>query len=207
MNDVNKLIGRHYQKQRLAQHRKQSLRLRLQQAQRSESQQSKATQPARHGNRLWPLAQKFRWYHYGTVAMLLVLSVGLIHTNLLDGERSEKALRAAALYHKTKLQLDFEGQSIEQLRNKMDELPFELTLPEAANLQQFSLVGGRYCSINGQLAVHLRFVDRDSSRQYSLFQTALAPQLKRLDLADAEIDGMSVRLWSEDRNFYVQAGG
>jgi len=207
MNDVDRLVARHYRKQTYSPARKQVLEAKLE---RMPAAGLNASEPVEERNvrvRFWSSASNYHWLGQAAVGLILVAGLMFFYDSSLNRERSETTLRAAALYHKTRLQLDFEGNSIVELRSQMKELPFTLQLPVSVDLQTFRLVGGRYCSINGQLAAHLRFTNPDSGRHFSLFQTALAPQLERLDLSAENIDGMAVRLWNEKPNFYVRAGG
>jgi len=207
MNDVDRLVARHYRKQTYSRARKEALEARVERIPAAGLNTSEPVEKRNARVRFWSVASNHHWLGQAAVGLSLMVGLMFFYDSSLKRERSETTLRAAALYHKTRLQLDFEGSSIVELRNKMDELPFTLQLPVSVDLQTFRLVGGRYCSINGQLAAHLRFKNPDSGRHFSLFQTALAPPLERLDLSSENIDGMAVRLWNEKLNFYVQAGG
>lgn len=207
MNNLNKLVSRHYEQQSLSPHRRILLEQKLERIRPAKEPIDTISELGFRDKETAKPGGGLRWFHYATATVLLVLTTTVLQISSIDNERSEMALHAAALYHKTKLQLDFEGHSITELRNKMSKLPFSLSLPDTDNLRNLTLIGGRYCSINGQLAAHLRFVSQSSGQRYSLFQTSLVPDLQRLDIAETEVEGMPVRLWNNDKYFYVQAGG
>ena len=82
-------------------------------------------------------------------------------------------IREAAMNHTSKLQLDVETSELELLTAKMEKLDFPITLPSQLK-DRLSLIGGRYCTINGHLAAHLKFEDRELGGHLSLFMTPIA---------------------------------
>jgi len=117
MNDVNKLVSQHYKSKRLPRYRKENLLRKLAQLPQSDNASLTGEIPPQESTGGRFQGGMFRWYHYATVSMLLLIGVALAYSSLIDNERSDMALRDAALYHKTRLQLDFKGQSLAQLRS------------------------------------------------------------------------------------------
>ena len=131
-------------------------------------------------------------------SVLLMSVVALVHKNILTTQRTDVVLREAALNHSSKLQMDAEGQSMTELQNKLQELPFDIRLPESEWFEQLALVGGRYCTISGNLAAHIKLSNSETSEQYSLFLTPAAENLKTLQSPEVEVFGVDVKLWQEN---------
>lgn len=138
-------------------------------------------------------------------SFVLMSAVALVHQNILTTERTDVVLREAALNHYSKLQMDAEGQSLVELQNKLQELPFDIKLPESEFFQQLALVGGRYCTISGNLAAHIKLSNPETSEQYSLFLTPAADVVQTLESPEVEIFGVDVRLWQENDLVYAFA--
>ena len=131
-------------------------------------------------------------------SVLLMSVVALVHKNILTTQRTDVVLREAALNHSSKLQMDAEGQSMTELQNKLQELPFDIRLPESEWFEQLALVGGRYCTISGNLAAHIKLSNPETSEQYSLFLTPAAENLKTLQSPEVEVFGVDVKLWQDN---------
>jgi len=138
-------------------------------------------------------------------SVLLMSLVALVHKNILNTQTTDVVLREAALNHSSKLQMDAEGESLAELQNKLQELPFDIELPESELFQQLALVGGRYCTISGNLAAHIKLANPETSEQYSLFLTPVAENLKTLESHRDELFGVDVKLWQEKNVVYAFA--
>jgi len=110
-------------------------------------------------------------------------------------ERTSRTLQEAAMNHSTRLSLEFEGDSISEIDQKMSQLPFKVALPEAFG-EKFALLGARYCTINGELAAHVKFIDRSTDKQMSLFMARSVDELRSINDKDERIDGVNVKVWT-----------
>ncbi len=142
---------------------------------------------------------------YAVAAMLLLAVVVLAHQRSLVTQRTSLALREAAMNHVTKLQLDVEANGIDALQSGLAELPFDIELPDNPVFAKLALLGGRYCTISGNLAAHLKFSDPESQQQYSLFVTPYAGNLAEMESNTVEMSGIAVNLWRENDIVYAMA--
>lgn len=150
--------------------------------------------------------QRRKYFGFALAASVALLSVfAFVHQNILASQRTDMVLREAALNHASKLQMDAEGQTLVDLQSGLSELPFKIKLPAAEIFQQLALVGGRYCTISGNLAAHLKLSDPKTSQQYSLFLTPYADNLSSMDRSEVEISGVGVKLWREQDVVYAFA--
>lgn len=149
---------------------------------------------------------KKSYFGFGLAASILCLSLlGFFHQRELVTQQTQMVLREAALNHRSKLQMDAETDSIAELQIALSELPFKLKLPDAEIFKRLSLVGGRYCTISGNLAAHIKFADPDTAEQYSLFLTPYEDNLKMMSSPVVKITGVDVKLWREQDVVYAYA--
>lgn len=182
MSKIDQRLTNYYQAQTLNSSRLQSI---LAQSQRSR--------------------QRRRIPLYAAAAVVMMIMIGLLHQRSLDTQRISVALREAAMNHATKLQLDVEAQTMPDLQLSLEHLPFDLVLPAGSIYERLALIGGRYCTISGNLAAHLKFSDPGSGEQYSLFMTPLVGNLKSLGSEPEQINGVEVKLWQENDVVYAMA--
>lgn len=154
-------------------------------------------------------SQRQRQHHrmsvYAAVAGLLLVLATVLHQRALSNQQVEYALREAALNHLNKLQLDAEASTIASLQSGLAELPFKMVLPDQNLYGELDLAGGRYCTLGGNLAAHLKFSHPESGEQYSLFMTPMATGTESL-ISDAEhVEGVEVKLWQENKVVYAMA--
>lgn len=139
------------------------------------------------------------------VAALLIVTLTLgIHQYGTHTERTSRTLKEAAMNHSTRLQLEFTADNILAIDRQMTQLPFEVVLPQSLK-EHHSLIGARYCTINGELAAHVKLVDDRTHKQVSLFMTSAVDELRTIDQTRDQIDGINVTLWNESGLFYALA--
>ncbi len=148
----------------------------------------------------WPT-----WGAATVFASLLVASLAMgVHEFGSRSERTARTLNEAAMNHSTRLQFEFETSSLAQVDASMNQLPFEVVLPVKFN-QEYELLGARYCTLNGELAAHVKFLNQRSDKQVSLFMTRAVEDLKKIKTTTDNIDGVNVTLWNESGLFYAMA--
>lgn len=146
-----------------------------------------------------------RYPAFAAAAMLMIAIAGTLHQRSLHSQRIAVALQEAAMNHATRLQLDVEAQTIPTLQASLEKLPFDLVLPQGGLYERLALIGGRYCTISGNLAAHLKFADPGTNEQYSLFITPVASNLKEMVSKPEDVSGVEVKLWQENDVVYALA--
>lgn len=153
----------------------------------------------------WPVTALSVWGVGGAVAALLLLSLSVgIHEFGSRTERTERTLSEAAMNHSTRLQFEFEPETLAEVDANMTQLPFEVALPAEFD-DNYQLLGARYCTINGELAAHVKFLDSSSDKQVSLFMTRSVDDLQKIRNTKDSVDGVNVTLWNESGLFYAMA--
>lgn len=116
-------------------------------------------------NRLgYPRALVFAIPSLVAVALVVGLLLQLQKNDIEVAERKEPAapltlaelvLKEAALNHRSKFKFDVVASDVESLVKGMSRLDFSVDLP-ATLASGFELIGGRYCTLGGHLAAHMR---------------------------------------------------
>ncbi|MFK8078485.1 MAG: hypothetical protein AB8B84_18040 [Granulosicoccus sp.] len=146
----------------------------------------------------------FKGFMWAAAAVLVLsLSVG-IHEYGTSTERTVRTLNEAAMNHSTRFNLEFESENIAEIDESMSQLQFALALPSEFG-EKFSVVGARYCTINGELAAHVKLLDKTTDMQVSLFMTRSVENLQNIKDTRDRIDGVNVKLWNESGLFYALA--
>lgn len=141
---------------------------------------------------------------------------------------SQIMMREAALNHQTKLQVEYDHSDLLALTKSMTRLEFDLVLPEKFS-KGHTVLGGRYCTLGGNLAVHLRLQpllgnpsgdvtageqsggeneNRSVEHERSVFMTLATDELLALsELNHVFPDDVSVNSWQQGELFYLLAEG
>lgn len=148
----------------------------------------------------------FGWHQMQWVAgfLLLVVSSVFMYSTATHHERTERTLREVAMNHATRLDLEFYDSSVASIDQQMVQLPFTLALPRGMD-DNYELLGSRYCSLAGNLAAHVKLKNKITGKSASLFVTSLSDELKPVDAAQADLDGLDVELFQEGGLFYAFA--
>ena len=141
-------------------------------------------------------------------AAVVLLAVGswAVLSNRGAGGIARSIAEEIAMNHNKHLDAEFETASYAELRRTMDRLDFSLIEPHRAGVDGLRLLGARYCSIQGQLVAQLRLETGDG-QHVTLFQTASAGDLQRLEETQLRAGGLAIELWREDGVFLGMARG
>lgn len=106
-----------------------------------------------------------------------------------------------ALNHNKQLSIEYSASDFKELRAQMDKLDFAPIASARLEGAGLKFMGARYCSIQGQLAAQIKFVDKEGHTQ-TLYQTQLTNKLKELDEQEYYVDGVKIKQWQEKGLFF-----
>jgi len=135
----------------------------------------------------------------GIAASLLVLSIFVT----TDGELSDSIVSEIAYNHNKMAAMEITSSSITEVADYLQKLDFSPITSKRFGEEGWELVGGRYCSIQGELAAQLRVKDKATGKVMTLYQSRIPQELdaKALNKTDKGIvgfdDGVMVELWQE----------
>ncbi|MEM7048542.1 MAG: hypothetical protein AAF604_02735 [Acidobacteriota bacterium] len=125
---------------------------------------------------------------------------------LPGSDRADAVAAEVLLNHQKNLDSDFEAASWTALDRGLDRLPFTLVRPRAPQnrLAGFELLGGRYCSIQAQLAAQVKLAG-DGGRRATLYVTERSGALDGLDGKRRPQEGAVIDFWVQGDLFYALA--
>lgn len=130
----------------------------------------------------------------------------LLHIQISQRNVTAWVLSEVAMNHAEALSPEVLSDHYPAIRQGLEQLDFELTPPAPGTIPAgVQLVGGRYCSIYGELAAQLSFMDPGSGARYTLFITPLTDSLEEIGGGHGQHDGVDIRLWHGEKLFYALA--
>ena len=104
--------------------------------------------------------------------------------------------------HSAQLEMEIRTSDYREIAAKLDRIKFSLTPPSGEFSRQFTLIGGRYCSIQNELAAQLRVQENATGKMHTLYITPLTDDFSALKETTQAIKGVKVRLWKEGDRFF-----
>ena len=144
------------------------------------------------------------WWRWGWVAAAVVLLAGGGWYRL-GGGGADAALAEIAYNHQKAVVLEVVSPSYDVVQAQLPRLGFSVLSSKAAFLRNYTLVGGRYCSLQGELAAQLRMVDRVEGDSLTVYVCKLAGALQDLAPLEKAYDGVDIRLWEDGGRFFALA--
>lgn len=154
-----------------------------------------------------PSGPKRRSRHFRlTLGLSVAFSVILAFFLLLPTANVTQGVsKEILLNHNKGLALDFLTEDYADLRKRMPKLDFSLVNSKEMMAQNFKMIGGRYCSIQGEIAAQIRLKD-DAGQVFTLYQTVLTDDLLKLNVGEQEQEGLKLKLWREAGLLFALVG-
>lgn len=151
-------------------------------------------------NRQW-------WYRMAGVAAVVALMMGLLLPNLIKTPDSLITEIAAEVVknHLHRKPLEVKTSQLDDIRGYFTRLDFVPVRSNYLDSKRLSLMGGRYCSLQGVTAAQLRFESSGNDGVNTLYQVGYDPEVFR-SLPDYDQNqtpvttyssGIKVTLWVE----------
>lgn len=134
-------------------------------------------------------------------AASFLLAVVISQTYFFSRSTTELVLAEIAMNHNKRLNVEYPYQEYQKLQTAMDRLDFKLA-PMIDLPGKFSLLGGRYCSIQGKLAAQLKVKDIASGNIATLYITPATDKLQKIANQQVVYDNVTIRMWQAGKNFY-----
>jgi anti-sigma factor RsiW len=174
MNPIDTQIKEYYQKQPLSEDQLRALR---------PPEDSPATRP-------WLLP-----FAAAATAAAVVLAIFILKPVGL----TEAVVTEIAKNHSAHHPMEIRSSDYGEVAAALDRIQFPLTPPDEEFRRQYTLVGGRYCSIRNKRAAQLRVRKNSTGQMHTLYITKLTDELRALPETTRTIDGVQVRLWNDGK--------
>ena len=137
-----------------------------------------------------------------TAIVLLAIGIGLwLHTGM--GSNLTKQIVAEIGYnHREHGRLIVESDRYGVVQAALSELDFPIRPQRDELVQDFTLIGGKYCSIQGSLAAQLKLSNLKSGIIYTLYVLPMADDAKSVKAGVYETNGVKVELWTDQSLLY-----
>jgi hypothetical protein len=151
-------------------------------------------------------AQSNQWLRRSALAAasIMVAVMLFIVSGQNDVSIAKRVAQEVAMNHNKALAVEYQTDSYEVLSQSMDKLDFTLRAPLTVFEQGLELVGGRYCSIQGELAAQIKMTD-DAGRVYTLYQTRSNEVLHAIDKNRLSLEQVNIQLWEEQGLLFALA--
>lgn len=101
---------------------------------------------------------------------------------------------------------DYRVNTVAELIEALNNQEFQVRPPEKKELTDgLRLLGGRFCSLAGQLAVQIYLKDEASGERASLYVTAADGELRNLGAEELRHDQTRIEVWEEEGLIYALA--
>jgi hypothetical protein len=155
---------------------------------------------------LTALARERRGARWVVPAMAAGILMAAVVLATINEDRSLDVAREIAMNHERALQPDIVCESYETLLARMGKLDFAPREPERLAGGDYTLIGARYCSLLGNIAVQLRLQDKDG-RNLTLYQARDGDAFDNVRATETRLDGIRIQLWREGGLIVGLAGG
>lgn len=152
-----------------------------------------------------PLRFRLPWRRaLSAAAVLAVLATGAVLTLVRVSPQRIAATLAdeIAVHHLAGDKPAVLTDNYQYLQSQLDRLTFSILPARPRLLQQYALVGGKYCSLQGNLAALLKLTGRRHGEMHTLYVTPLTLALRRVKPETFYRDGVIVELWSDGERFF-----
>ena len=146
-------------------------------------------------------------YFFGKAAVGFVIILVSIFTffSLRETKLEMRVVNEIAMNHNKQLSVEFAESDLQLLQAKLDKLDFSILPADEFISNNYNLLGGRYCSIQGNLAAQLKLRNINSKKTETLYITDVNKGLKKIRPADTNHDGVQIKIWVKDGLLYGKA--
>jgi hypothetical protein len=153
-------------------------------------------------------------YFYGIAAtsLIFIITMYAIYNESLPVSQ-RIATEVVHNHHKLK-PLEIKSEKTSELNDYFTKLDFSLIDSTLITADNWKLLGGRYCSIQGITAAQLRVVDKNTDKLQTLYQAAYDPEIhgvlpnvnERETPLQRYANGVIVNLWVENGLLFALTG-
>lgn len=115
-----------------------------------------------------------------------------------DSGGGSGALSMIAYHHNKQMVMEIESSSFIETGAYLSKLDFALIESDKLSSDNWDLIGGRYCALNGRLAAQLRIRNRKNRNVYTFYQLTAPSNISRREKDYESFEkGIKVKLWQE----------
>jgi len=138
-----------------------------------------------------------------SLLLIVMLSVQFLGSVSPD-QLMKNVVKEVVLNHQKNLAIEFVGYDYDQLAKVMDKLDFTIKAPDSIKDENYTLLGSRYCSIQGHIAAQMKMANKQG-KVMTLYVTRLHDNLQVLQHQQQLQQQVWVDTWYEGELFYSLA--
>ena len=138
------------------------------------------------------------------IGTVLILGTLLLQRYFAVREVTDLAMTEIAMNHEKHLAMETISADYAVVGRQLAKLDFALRAPVGLD-NELVLLGGRYCSIQGQLAAQLKLRNDNSGQVHTLFVTPIGERLADIGEQQLLHKNIAVKLWQESDLFFALA--
>jgi hypothetical protein len=146
------------------------------------------------------------WLTAIATAAVLLIAFGFYEGNVLKRDLASRVFQEIAMNHEKALDIEVASVDYRELQGQMDRIDFEIS-PGTEFTGTYSLIGGRYCSIQGGLAAQLKVKHAGTGIVHTLYVTRLTSTLEPLPEQARNHGNTHIKLWKDGLRLFALAGG
>lgn len=140
-----------------------------------------------------------------SILLAVVISLQWLNPTPTQQQLVASIAQEIAINHQKQFDIEFAENSYASLNKLMGKLDFALISPEKLKTEGLQILGGRYCSLHGQIAAQIRLKNSEGV-VFTLYQTRSDEKLKTLTEQSEHANGITIEMWQEDGVFLGVAG-
>jgi len=126
--------------------------------------------------------------------LFLPLGLGLLNKNSIQNE----ILSEVVYNHTRDMGLEIQTASFDSVKKYLSKLDFQLINSSFLPEDEWTVLGGRYCSIQGKLAALIQVQNKESGVICSFYQSKIPEGFDPdSQMVEKFLDGVNVKLWFE----------
>lgn len=118
------------------------------------------------------------------------------------GDRTHAVLAEIAKNHSKQIEPEVLSDRYEEVQAKLSKIDFSVRPIAKFLLDDFQLVGGRYCSVQSEFAAQLKLREKGTGEICTLYVVPLTPVLRQVKADTRVIKGVRVQVWDEDERLF-----
>lgn len=137
-----------------------------------------------------------------TAIVLLAIGIGLwLHTGM-GGDLTKQIVAEIGYNHRQRGALIVESDRYGVVQTALSKLDFPIRPRRDELVRDFTLIGGKYCSIQNSRAAQLKLNHNDSGIIYTLYVLPMGDGTKSVKAGVYETNGVKVELWTDQLLLY-----
>jgi anti-sigma factor RsiW len=157
------------------------------------------------------MAQSARpWLTIPVVQIAALTAAIVISLLVADHEEYQRAIERAVcaevvMNHMKHSPLEIISAHYSEVEAALSRLDFSIMPANSTIRETYRLMGGRYCSIQGEPAAQLRVQDIRSGKECTLYAVKAAGKLQGITADVDSMDGIRVEVWRQDNVLFALA--